>query len=179
MKVIGCSIFRKEIEHLRGEDFAAVWLPAGLHVSDERLGTALGEALAGEEEVACFYGACHPDMNLMLASHGGRRLQAKNCVEAFLDPAERERLGERVFIMTPGWLREWQSIFIEGLGWDEIDGRINFGGYDQIVVLDFGLEPIDELAVLEFYDYTQTPVEIVPASLTWFRARVEELLGEE
>ena len=179
LKVIGCSIFRKEIEHLRGTDFAVTWLPAGLHVSDERLGAALGQALAGEEEVACFYGACHPDMNLLLAGHGGRRLQARNCVEAFLDPVERARLGERVFIMTPGWLREWRSIFIEGLGWDEIDGRINFGGYDKIVVLDFGLEPIDELAVLEFYDYTQTPVETVPASLSWFRARVEEVLGEE
>lgn len=179
MKVIGCSIFRKEIEHLRGKDLAAIWLPAGLHVSDKRLAAALGQALAGEEEVACFYGVCHPDMNVFLASHGGRRLQAKTCVEAFLDPLELALLGERVFVMTPGWLREWQSIFIEGLGWDEIDGRINFGGYDKIVVLDFGLEPIDELAVLEFYDYTQTPVEIVPASLTWFRARVEELLGEE
>lgn len=179
MKVIGCSIFRKEIEHLRGSDFAAVWLPAGLHVSDERLAAALGEALAPEEEVACFYCACHPDMDLFLAGHGGLRLQAKNCIEAFLDPVERARLGERVFVMTPGWLREWHSIFIEGLGWDEIDGRINFGGYDSIAVLDFGLELIDDLAVLEFYDYTQTPVEIVPASLTWFQARVEELLGEE
>jgi hypothetical protein len=81
--------------------------------------------------------------------------------------------------MTPGWLREWRSIFIEGMGWDEIDGRINFGGYDKIVVLDFSLEPIDEVAVLEFYDYTQTPVEIVPASLKWFQTLLEELLGEE
>ncbi|MCL5942810.1 MAG: DUF1638 domain-containing protein [Actinobacteria bacterium] len=177
MKVIGCSIFRKEIEHLVGEDFVTLWLPAGLHVSDERLGEALGRALAGEEEIACLYGACHPDMDLLLAARSGRRLQAANCIEAFLDPVERARFGERVFIMTPGWLREWRTIFIEGLGWDEIDGRINFGGYDEIVVLDFGLEPIDELAVLEFYDYTQTPVTIVPASLDWFRERVAELLG--
>src|SRR5665811_1539122 len=141
LKVIGCSIFRKEIEHLRGTDFAVTWLPAGLHVSDERLGAALGQALAGEEEVACFYGACHSDMNLLLAGHGGRRLQARNCVEAFLDPVERARLGERVFIMTPGWLREWRSIFIEGLGWDEIDGRINFGGYDKIVCWTLASSP--------------------------------------
>lgn len=179
MKMIGCSIFRKEIEHLLGQDLAAEWLPAGLHVSDERLAAALDQALADEEEVACVYCACHPDMNLLLADHGGRRFQVKNCIEAFLGPEELARLGERVFVMTPGWLREWRSIFIEGMGWDEIDGRINFGGYDKIVVLDFGLELIDELAVLEFYDYTQTPVEMVPSSLKWFRARVERLLGEE
>ena len=59
--------------------------------------------------------------------------------------------------MSPGWLREWRSIFVDGMGWDEIDGRINFGLYDVVVVLDFGLEPIDDIAVLEFFDFTQTP----------------------
>ena len=78
--------------------------------------------------------------------------------------------------MSPGWLREWRSIFVDGMGWDEIDGRINFGLYDVVVVLDFGLEPIDDVAVLEFFDFTQTPVEIVPATLDWFRQRVAELL---
>ncbi len=63
------------------------------------------------------------------------------------------------------------------MGWDEIDGRINFGMYDRIVVLDFGLEPIDDLAVLEFFDYTQTEIEIVPADLDHFRARVAEVLS--
>ena len=115
----------------------------------------------------------------MLEARGGRRLAAQSCIEAFLDPAERAQLTERAFIMSPGWLREcWRSIFVNGLGWDEIDGRINFGLYDVVVVLDFGLEPIDDIAVLEFFDFTQTPVEIVPATLDWFRQRVAELLQE-
>jgi hypothetical protein len=78
--------------------------------------------------------------------------------------------------MSPGWLREWRSIFVDGMGWDEIDGRINFGMYDVVAVLDFGVEPIDDIAVLEFFDFTQTPVDIVPATLDWFRQRVAELL---
>jgi hypothetical protein len=178
VKVVGCSIFRAELEHVLGADVEAAWLPAGLHVSEARLGGALDEALAAEDDVACFYGACHPDLDAKLAARGGRRLDARNCTEAFLSPGERARLGERAFIMSPGWLREWRSIFVEGQGWDEIDARINFGVYDRVVVLDFGLEPIDDLDVLEFFDFTQTEVEIVPATLDYFRARVAETLQE-
>ncbi len=177
VKVVGCSIFREEVEHVLGADAVAAWLPAGLHVSDERLGAALAEALGSGDGTLCLYGACHPDIDAMLEARGGRRLAAQSCVEAFLDPAERAQMPERAFIMSPGWLREWRSIFVDGMGWDEIDGRINFGLYDVVVVLDFGLEQIDDIAVLEFFDFTQTPVEIVPATLDWFRQRVAELLG--
>ena len=178
LRVVGCTIFRTELEHVLGADLEATWLPAGLHVSEERLGRALDEALEAEEGVACFYGACHPDLDARLAARGGRRLDAKNCIAAFLSPEEQAALGERVFIISPGWLKAWRSIFVEGLGWDETDARINFGAYDRVVVLDFGLEPIDDLDVLEFFDYTETEVEIVPATLDYFRARVAEILQE-
>ena len=176
LTVLGCAIFRSELEHVLGADLHATWLPAGLHVSEERLGQALEEALGAEDGVACFYGACHPDLDAKLAERGGRRLEAKNCIAAFLSSAEQAELGDRVFIMSPGWLKAWRNIFVEGLGWDEIDARTNFGAYDLVVVLDFGLEPIDDLDVLEFFDYTQTEVEIVPATLDYFRAQVARLL---
>ena len=139
MRVVGCSIFRAEVEHVLDADAVSAWLPAGLHVSDERLGAALAEALGTGDGQVCLYGACHPDIDAMLEARGGRRLAAQSCVEAFLDPEERARLPERAFIMSPGWLREWRSIFVDGMGWDEIDGRINFGLYDVVVVLDFGV----------------------------------------
>ena len=179
MKIIGCSIFRTELEHLLGADLEAAWLPAGLHVSEERLGQALDEALGSADGAACLYGACHPDLGSSLAERGGRRPDVKDCIGAFISPEERARLGERAFVMSPGWLKEWRSIFIEGMGWDEIDGRINFGMYDVIAVLDFGLEPIDDLDVLEFFDFTETEVEIVPATLDYFRVRVAEILGAD
>lgn len=177
-KLVACSILRSELEHVLGADLTAAWLPAGLHVSEERLGQALDKALGTEHGVACFYGACHPDLDAKLAERGGRRLDAKNCIAAFLSPEDQAALGERVFIMSPGWLKAWRSIFVEGLGWDGIDARINFGVYDRIVVLDFGIEPIDDLDVLEFFDYTETEVEIVPATLDYFRASVAETLRE-
>ena len=154
-----------------------MWLPPGLHVSDERLGSALDAALIAQTDVRCLYGACHPDIDAKLAQCAGRRLPARNCIEAFLSPTERASWGERAFIISPGWLKAWRGIFVEGMGWDAIDARMNFGVYDVIVLLDFGLESIDDLAVLEVFDYTDTPVEIVPASLDHFRALLAQTMG--
>ena len=66
--------------------------------------------------------------------------------------------------------------FREGLGWDEVDARQNFGFYEVIVLLDFGLEPIDDLEVLECFEYTQKPVEVVPARLDRFRSVLQEVV---
>ncbi len=176
MKIVGCSVFRAELEHVLGGSIDVEWLPSRLDVVPGELDRALAAALDGSSAAACLYGACSPDIDPLLARHGGRRLAVRNCVEAFLSPEERAAFGERAFIMTPALLRDWRAIYVDTLGWDEIDGRINFGVYDVIVLLDFGLEPIDDIAVLELFDFTQTPVEIVPASLDRFRELVLGLL---
>lgn len=176
MKIVGCSVFRTELEHVLDEAVEVEWLPSRLDVLPGRLDDALEAALQGSSGAACLYGSCSLDMDDLLAAHGGRRLPVRNCVEAFLSPEERAAFGDRAFIITPTLLRDWRATYVDALGWDEIDGRINFGRYDVIVVLDFGLETIDDIAVLEFFDFTQTPVEVVPASLDRFRELVRGLL---
>jgi hypothetical protein len=182
MKIVACNIFRHEMEAVAPEVAAqTTWLPAGLHVDFGRLKEALVGAIEGDEQVVCFYGAaCHPDMGELVATNRGRCLPGKDCVAAFLPDEQRRKLeGRKAFVMTPGWLRNWREIFREGLGWDEVDARQNFGLYDVVILLDFGLEPIDDMAVLEFFDYVNTPVEIVPADLDYFRENVKYLLAEE
>jgi hypothetical protein len=179
VKLIGCSVFRAEFEHVLGQDADVEWLPSRLDVLPGRLDEALGAALdASPPGAACLYGACSPDIDVLLGEHGGRRLPVRNCVEVFLSPEERAAFGDRAFIITTTLLNDWRSVYMEALGWDEIDGRISFGRYDVIVLLDFGLEPIDDIAVLEFFDFTQTPIDIVPASLDRFRDLVRELMGD-
>jgi hypothetical protein len=131
--------------------------------------------------VMCIYGtACHPDMGELVAAHRGHSLPVEDCVTAFLPDEECRKLRRRkAFVMTPGWLRNWREIFREGLGWDEVDARQNFGLYDVVVLLDFGLEPIDDLAVLEFFDCVRTVVEIVPTDIGYFRENVKRLLEAE
>jgi hypothetical protein len=177
--IVGCSVFRAELEHVLGATADVDWLPAGLHVSEGRLGEAIAAALEGTSGAACLYGRCFPDIDQVLGAHGARRLPVKNCAEAFLSPEQRAAFGDRAFILSPGYLRQWRSIYVDGMGWDEVDGRINFGMYDTVILLDFGVEPIDDLDVLEFFDFTQTPVETVPATLDWFRERVAGLRQPE
>lgn len=178
MELVGCGIFRTEFEAIReGSEGAAVWLSPGLHVEDSQLEAALRDALEGRGGVACLFGArCHPDLGGLVEGIGAH-LPGKDCISAFLGDEERRLLESRkAFVMTPGWLRHWREIFVEGLRWDEVDARQNFGFYETVALLDFGLEPIDELAVLEFFEYAGKPVEIVPSTLDRFRTQLDELL---
>jgi len=52
---------------------------------------------------------------------------------------------------------------------NSVDARQNFGIYDRVIILDTGLLPLDEEKVLEFYDYVQVPVEIMPVELDNFK----------
>ncbi|MDW7712636.1 MAG: DUF1638 domain-containing protein [Deferrisomatales bacterium] len=178
MTITGCGIFREELEHLQPNlPHEVRWVSPGLHTDLDRLGEELRAEAEGDPGSAFLFGAaCHPDLPSLAASRGGEYLPGKDCVAAFLSEEERRALEARkAFVITPGWLRHWREIFQEGLHWDEVDARQNFGFYDSIVLLDFGLEPIDDLQVLEFFEYTQTPIEIVPATLDRFRDQIENL----
>lgn len=181
MKTVACEIFRTEVEHLLGDGANRIeWLPAGLHTDLAEMGERLESAVHGEDCVVLLYGeACHPDMGRLGAGAPTRCLAGKDCVAAFLGEEERRELeGRRAFVMSPGWLRNWREIFREGCGWDDVGARQNFGFYDVVILLDFGLEPIDDLEVLEFFEYTQTPVEIRPASLDRFARTLGTVCGE-
>ncbi len=80
-------------------------------------------------------------------------------------------------VISPGWLEAWQEIS-NGLGWDEVDVRINMGRYDKIIVIDPGLFPINDEAILEFYDLVQVPVEIMEINLDYFKAFVNKTLAD-
>lgn len=102
-------------------------------------------------------------MEELIARTGCRGLQARNCIEMLLgDKMEAMDKEARTFYLTTGWLNNWQKIFVEGLKWDKIDARQNFGFYDRIVLLDTGLTPLDDEKILEFFDFAEVPVEIIP-----------------
>lgn len=182
-KILCCGILRRELEHvLQDKEVEIQYLDPGLHVDFDKLEKALARALDGMKgnSVAVVVGLqCHPEMERLVAGRGGRIIRAKNCIEMLLG----ERLAEldaggRNFYVTAGWLENWRKIFIEGLKWDDIDARQNFGYYDRILLLDSGITPVDDEKILEFFDYTQVPVEILPIDLEYFRREVEKLLKE-
>jgi hypothetical protein len=132
--------------------------------------------IGGDETAVIIGSQCHPDMCSMVSGHG-RIIQAKNCIEMLLgDKMAQLEAESRTFFITVGWLENWQSIFVEGLKWDSIDARQNFGYYERILLLDTGIMPVDEEKVLEFYDYTQIPIEIMPISLDYFKGLLNQIL---
>lgn len=74
MKIVACEILRSEVESIAPEVARrATWLPAGLHVNLVRLGEALEGALTGPGRKVCLYGACHADIDALVAPSGGCR----------------------------------------------------------------------------------------------------------
>lgn len=181
-KALCCGILRPEMEVLAGEyDIRICFVDAALHVDPDKLARSVTEALKdlGSDDIPVILGTnCHPELEKMAAELGGRVIRAGNCIEAILGDKMAQLDSEaRTFYLTGGWLENWRKIFIEGLGWDEIDARQNFGYYERILLLDTGVGSIDEEKVLEFYDYTCVPVEIIPVDLHHLKKLLEQMLN--
>lgn len=179
--IIACGIFKNEVNAIVSEDDDLVfhWIDAALHASPERMKTAIAKALSdigpAEARIDFLFGnGCHPDMCAIAQHHGVDLPAEKNCIHAFLGPQRAMELErDRTMIITPGWLEAWQGI-VEGLGWDEVDVRINMGRYDRILLLDPGVAPVDDMALIEFYDQIQVPIEIMEISLDYFEGLVKK-----
>lgn len=192
VRIVACGIFQLELERVLKEikeelapkeAFKITYTAPALHVDFDKLKDGITEALdvVNEKKIVLLFGSkCHPDINQFTEKYHVIRPQPQNCIEMFL---AKERIKElesslRVFYLTPGWLKNWQNIFKLGQGWDEIDARQNFGFYDKTVLLDTGVSELNEEDILEFFEYTQVPVEIMSIELAIFKEYVADALKE-
>lgn len=179
-KLLCCGIVARELDHLLKERNVEIsYLDPALHVDLDKLAVALESSMqrVGEDTALILGTKCHPDLESLTAGKGMRGIQAQNCIEMLLgDKMARIDSEAKTFYLTGGWLENWRRIFIDGLKWDEIDARQNFGYYDRIVLLDTGMWPIDDELILEFYEYTQVPIEIIPVTLDHMRELLEQVL---
>jgi len=111
------------------------------------------------EKVVLFLGRCLPSVDDLVARYSLYRLPMDNCFDALLEGKSRELYcQEHAFLTTPAWLKSWRSAF-QCLGWDEATIRQHFGLYQRILMLDPGLAPIADEALLELSDHLQLPVD--------------------
>ena len=180
-KILCCGILQREVEYLLlGKNVAVTYLDPGLHVDFARLAKTLGQNLSdsdGLKPVVVYGHACHPAMGKMAAAHGGRLMEAVNCIEAILgDRLAELDAGGKTFYLSVGWLENWRKIFVEELACDENSAREIFAGYDRLLLLDTGIWPLDQEKVREFAAFTGLPVEAMPISLEHLRRRLEEVI---
>lgn len=183
---IACEIFKHELNHVLSSDktIDIHWMDAALHATPDRMKASLEKAAAEHasspsNNVSFLFGnGCHPDICKITEGCGSKTLPVSNCIQALLGPEETKSLeADRTMIVTPGWITAWQSI-MQGLGWDEVDVRINLGRYDRILLLDAGIAPVADEDILAFYDLAQVPVEIAPVKLTYFKNLIDHVLDD-
>ncbi|NPV28995.1 MAG: DUF1638 domain-containing protein [Firmicutes bacterium] len=180
--IVCCGILKEELKCLmEGREDDVFYLDPGQHVEPDRLAQIVREtlkSLAGKNVLLVIGTQCAPDLEKLAGEYGARIVPAKNCIEMLLgDDLARLDSEAKSFYLTTGWLENWRKIFVEGLKWDEVDARQNFGYYDRILLLDTGLSPIDDEKILEFYDYTQVPIEIMPVKLDNLRKLLDEAMN--
>jgi len=131
------------------------------------------------EKVVLFLGRCHPSVDDLAACYPLRRLPMDNCFDALLDGQSRAlSRQESTFFTTPAWLKSWRQAF-QRLGWDEATLRQHFGPYRRILVLDPGLAPLADEALLELSDHLQVPVDCHPVSLDYLATLLQQAVHSE
>ncbi len=189
--LICCGILRRELEqmfaeHAGGSDrnVKRIYLEPALHVDLVKLKEALAGALAdvvgeGGSPFLVYGRLCHPEIESLAGEYGASVASADNCIQMLLgEDMARIDAEARTFYLTPGWLENWKQIFIKGLGWDSIDARQNFGIYERVLFLDTGVMPFEEEKILEFFDYTQVPVEVRRVGLENLHQLIQVILKE-
>ncbi len=180
--IIACGIFEKEIEALRTElgfPFEAHYLGAGLHVDFDDLSGALVAELEkcqkeGSEGTIVVYGQCHPKIEDILKPYHAALAACQNCVDAFITRKGLEKKAQNglFFYLSPGWLDAWKDIFSR-LNWGPEEARMQMGSFRGSVYLDTLKDAAArEEELLEFFDFTNLPFEIMPVDLGYFKSLI-------
>jgi len=182
--LIACKIFEHELNEVLSSDtdVAVHWIDAALHTNPIRMKKELTDAIRAAEkdrvgDICFLFGnGCHPDIWEITESCAAQLPSAKNCIQAIIGPEKTKQLEANcTMVITPGWITAWPGI-MAGLGWDEVDVRINLGRYDRILLLDPGIVPINDEEILNFYDLVQVPIEIESVELTYFHDLIGQIL---
>ena len=179
--IIACGIFEKEIEALREElgfPFEVHYLAAGLHVTFDDLKEALVAELercrAGYEGTIVVYGQCHPHMEEILKPYHAALAECQNCVDALITRKGMEQKAREglFFYLSPGWLDAWKDIF-RRLNWGPEEARMQMGSFRGSVYLDTLQDAATrEEELLEFFDFTNLPFQIMPVDLNHFKSLI-------
>lgn len=106
----------------------------------------------------------------------GKIPAAKNCIEMFIGNGLAEELQKnRTSLMTPAWIRMINRSIQDG-NWSVTDARLSLGWYDKIIILDTGVEPLNDEQIMEFYDLIQVEIDILPVDLEHFQSVLQDLL---
>jgi len=196
--VVSCGTLTLELNHLRSEGFLDTqhlfFTTPGLHENIQELEHQLLDRIARAKEKTdkvlvlyggkfCYVNADEPTrtMQKIIAEQGDgvARIDATHCMDMIASEEERERIagevtgGEKVWWMTPGWIKFRHKVF---KGWDKGLANENFPRHTGGAVVLDGIGYMDTYMAehpedfLEYADWMGIPITPYPVSLDRFRA---------
>ena len=191
MCIVSCGTLRPEIDRLREEGFCdakkVFFAAPGLHEwpweLEKQLPRQLEKAMEYSEDIIVLYGErCFLDSKNPLRITNtlihevcpqAIKINAATCVDMLADKEQREKLaeGNKVYWVTPGWIKYWNFIFKD---WDKGKANEMFPGHDKAVVLDAigyfnSLMQESPEEILRISDWMNLPLESMEISLDRFK----------
>jgi precorrin-6B methylase 2 len=185
--LVSCGTLSPELNHLRKIGFLdadrILYTRPALHENprefEKHLRRQLRHARQYSPKTIVVYGKrCYIDtidpfksIDKVIGEEGGRisRMKAANCIDMLADAEERERIrgDQKVYWLSPGWLKYWRIIFKE---WDIGLANETFPQNDKAILLD-GMGFFDGYSerfperVLQFSDWMRIGIEPYGISL--------------
>jgi hypothetical protein len=203
--IVSCGTLSLELNYLKEEGFldsdCIYYTTPGLHEDPRELEQQLVDRIKKVREKAgrvlvvyggkfCYVNADNPLRNIKTIIEeqgpGVARIDATHCMDMLVSEAEREKIaqdlagGEKVWWMTPGWLKFRHQVF---KGWDQGLANENFpkhtGGaivLDTIGYVDSYMAERPE-EFLEYSDWMGIPIQGCPVSLDRFKSLLSDQAG--
>ena len=185
--VVSCGTLSPELNHLRNSGFLdadkILYTRPGLHENprefEKHLRRQLRHARQYSRKIIVVYGTrCYIDtidpfksIDKIIAEEGDNisRVKAANCIDMLADAEERERIrgAQKVYWLSPGWLKYWKIIFKE---WDIGLANETFPKNDKAILLDSlgffdGYSEEFPERILQFSDWMRIGIEPYKISL--------------
>ncbi len=179
--LVSCGTLRPELHYLEETGFLSadksLYTTPGLHEVRRELEKQLKKQIDKAERYSqniivvygdrCFIDTSNPsrDIDKLIQETGAKakRIKAKNCIDMLAGLDEREKIsaGQKVYWLSPGWLKYWKVIFKD---WDQGKANETFPSHDKAILLD---------SVGMFEEYSSNSPEKVLEFADWMRLNIE------
>jgi len=202
MAIVSCGTVSLELNHLKQDGFLdtehVFYTTPGLHEEVKELERQLVSRIQKAQQVVekvivvyggkfCYINADEPTrtMQTIVEEQGPNvtRINATHCMDMVASEEQREQIaqevagGEKVWWMTPGWIKFRHQVF---KGWDKGLANENFPRHTGGAVVLDSIGYVDQYMAekpeefLEYSDWMGIPIQPYPVTLDRFKALLTE-----
>ena len=200
--IVSCGTLSMELNHLRDEGFldtnhlflTTPGLHEDIHELELQLIARINKAKEKVDKVLVVYGGkfCYVNadepartMRKVIEEQGPgvARIEATHCMDMIASEEEREKIaqelagGEKVWWMTPGWIKFRHKVF---KGWDKGLANENFPRHTGGAIVLDGIGYVDKYMAenpeefLEYCDWMGIPMQPYPVTLDRFKSLLSD-----